>query len=494
MNRTVRVCVMIVSASLLSVGAMLIAGPLNPPAGPVAPTYKTLVEVEPRVAVNATNTPGSAGAVFRITQAGSYYLTGNVIAPAGSSAVIEIIVSGVSLDLGGFLISGAGIAQNGVRTTAGVQGVKITNGFISGCLSHGVTAPGTYAEIESVNSSLCAGNGIDVGAFARVRGCATRGNSSHGIRVGSNSIVADCITSSNVGNGIEALSGTSVIDCVCEGNGVGMLLYSFCSASNCRVSNPGAAGSIGFQSFIGESGVTLTECRVSGGGRGYWFQGGKMTLTRCSASGLTGGQTAFEIGPNSLLSECRADNNSGHGFLLFPRCHAANCAATQNAADGFNSLGAGAGSFVNCTATGNTGNGFNLSDGATVQGCTANDNLSRGISMNNGGSVINCTTRNNQSDGIAVNFSCLVRGNSCNGDGTGIGFEAAVRATGQANRIEGNNITFADRGILVSSGGNTIFGNSLKGCVLNFDIAGGNDTGPIGNAASATSPWANIQY
>ncbi len=35
------------------------AGDLNPPSGPVTPTMKTLTEVEPRIAINATNTPGS---------------------------------------------------------------------------------------------------------------------------------------------------------------------------------------------------------------------------------------------------------------------------------------------------------------------------------------------------------------------------------------------------------------------------------------------------
>src|SRR5437868_1893082 len=65
--------------SLAATGALVsVAGPLNPPAGPVAPSYKTLTEVEPRIAVNATNTPGNSAYSYRITQQGSYYLTGDV--------------------------------------------------------------------------------------------------------------------------------------------------------------------------------------------------------------------------------------------------------------------------------------------------------------------------------------------------------------------------------------------------------------------------------
>jgi len=43
-------------------------GDLNPPVGPVAPAHKTWTEVEPRIAINATNTPGDADSLFRIAE------------------------------------------------------------------------------------------------------------------------------------------------------------------------------------------------------------------------------------------------------------------------------------------------------------------------------------------------------------------------------------------------------------------------------------------
>ena len=51
-------------------------GPLAPP-GAAAPTTKTLDQVEPRIAINSTNTPGDADSLYKITQPGSSYLTGN---------------------------------------------------------------------------------------------------------------------------------------------------------------------------------------------------------------------------------------------------------------------------------------------------------------------------------------------------------------------------------------------------------------------------------
>ena len=64
----------VLGSCLLMFGAAspAFSGSLTPPAGPVAPTPGP----EPRIAINATNTPGDADSVYRIAQPGSYYLTG----------------------------------------------------------------------------------------------------------------------------------------------------------------------------------------------------------------------------------------------------------------------------------------------------------------------------------------------------------------------------------------------------------------------------------
>src|SRR5262245_48602298 len=95
----------IVALAIAPWGGSVRAGDLGPPAGPVAPTMKPLTEVEPRIAINATNTPGDADSLYRITQPGSYYLTGNVQGVASKSA-LEIDASGVTVDLMGFTLEG----------------------------------------------------------------------------------------------------------------------------------------------------------------------------------------------------------------------------------------------------------------------------------------------------------------------------------------------------------------------------------------------------
>src|SRR5690349_15205092 len=104
--------------TLVAAAGLLTAGPLNPPAGAPAPTYKTLSEVEPRTPINAATTPGSATALYRISAPGSYYLTGNL---AGASALngVEIAASGVTIDLRGFEVAGAPGSLAGICVTTG---------------------------------------------------------------------------------------------------------------------------------------------------------------------------------------------------------------------------------------------------------------------------------------------------------------------------------------------------------------------------------------
>ncbi len=75
---------------------------------------KSLTEVEPRIAINAANTPGDAGNLFIISQPGSYYLTGNINGVAGMHG-IAISASGVTLDLSGFELRGSPGTLTGVN-------------------------------------------------------------------------------------------------------------------------------------------------------------------------------------------------------------------------------------------------------------------------------------------------------------------------------------------------------------------------------------------
>src|SRR4051794_28495446 len=88
-------------------------GSLTPPGAP-APTMKTLDQLEPRVPVSATTTPGDATSVFKITQPGSYYLTGNITGASGKHGTF-IAAGNVTLDLMGFELVGVAGSLDGIH-------------------------------------------------------------------------------------------------------------------------------------------------------------------------------------------------------------------------------------------------------------------------------------------------------------------------------------------------------------------------------------------
>ncbi len=224
-----------------------LAGPLTPPAGPVTSTGKTLTEAEPRTAINAVNTPGDADSVFRITQPGAYYLTGNITGVAGKRG-IEIAASGVSIDLNGFDLVGTaaagdldGVASVAVNlssievrngsirnwggdgidlSTFGVIGVVVKDVRVIGNLHRGI-ASGTGGVVTGCTAADNGGDGIDAGPGSTVTDTIAYRNSGSGIVVNSGSTITRCASRFNSLNGISVVNQCHVIGNVCSSNGNG---------------------------------------------------------------------------------------------------------------------------------------------------------------------------------------------------------------------------------------------------------------------------------
>jgi parallel beta-helix repeat protein len=337
----------------VAAAAILAVGDLNPPAGAVAATGKRLTEVEPRTPISATTTPGDADSLFKINQPGSYYLTGNVTGVAGKHG-IEIASRGVTLDLGGFEMSGAaglasldGIAASG----SGLESISILNGTIRGWGGSAV------------------GFGF-VGVFGtRVEGVFARNNGNNGFSLSSASVVSNCCASGNVGMGISAGGGSTLDNCTAISNG----FYGFSVGSG-------------------------------------------SSLINCSASSNT--YHGFATFSNCVISNCTSSSNGNHGFSLHFNDTISSCTANLNAADGIrapdgclivdnnlvsNGLNAGDGAGIHLTG---------LDNRVERNNCRSSD---RGIDVDSAGNFLSnntCSGNTTNWDVVSGNICLVVQGTS----------------------------------------------------------------------------------
>jgi hypothetical protein len=131
--------VFVVALSSCAAAAAL-AGPLNPPAGQVSPTYKTLDEVAPSTPIQSL--PGDQTATHVISEPGAYHLTGNLIGELDKIGVLVLAQAGdVLIDLRGFRLSANPNSASGDGVVSGVGPpclVAVRNGVIQGWPGAGV--------------------------------------------------------------------------------------------------------------------------------------------------------------------------------------------------------------------------------------------------------------------------------------------------------------------------------------------------------------------
>lgn len=332
-------------AALTSLTSRASAGPLTPPAGPIASSGKPLAELEPRIAVNATNTPGDGTYLHVLSAPGSYYLTGDINIPAGFSGIN--MFSRTTLDLNGFTISGTGGTTTGIQANAECT---IRNGSIRN-LANGIST-GTFNTIEDVSV---------IGAISR------------GIRGGSRSEVRRCKVNGFLGGsgiGIEIRDSEGVVeDCnVAVGFSPGISLPGFSTLRRTRVTNCQVGASVGFAAKV-ES-CAFLACSVAG-----LQTGSRSTVDSCSAVSVASSPgTGFDLGEATQIArstagdcvigfrlanaggivDCSADTCSSSGI----RCNGSgiivdNCRLTRNAV-ALDMIGVGNNYAQRCTALGNT--------------------------------------------------------------------------------------------------------------------------------------------
>jgi hypothetical protein len=141
-------------------------GSLTPP-GALAPTMKTLDQVEPRTPISS--------APFTITQPGSYYLTTN-LSTGSFQAGIVILADNVTLDLNGFALIGVANSFSGI-ICFGQKNICIRNGTIRGWDNDGILAvPSSNQRYENLFITDNTTGGLLADKNAIVVGCTVSGN------------------------------------------------------------------------------------------------------------------------------------------------------------------------------------------------------------------------------------------------------------------------------------------------------------------------------
>jgi len=235
---------LLAGAAGVAAGAFLarpsIAGDLNPPAGPIAPTMKPLDEVEPRIAINAQNTPGDLSSVYRITQPGSYYLTEPLMGVSGRNG-ISIETGSVTIDLNGFTVQGVPGSLAGVRTTLSLSRIVVRNGIVRSWGGAGVDlnagGQGSGGMIENVVSTLNGGVGIGANINSIVRECVAFSNGGDGVFTAQGSVISRCVSRLNTQRGYFVGPGSVIRECVAESNSgdAGIAADPDCVVSDCCV-------------------------------------------------------------------------------------------------------------------------------------------------------------------------------------------------------------------------------------------------------------------
>lgn len=491
-------------------------GALTPPAAP-APTMKSLDQIsaqltaadaknEARIAIDTL--PGDATTKHIITQAGSYYLRGNIAGTAANQVAIRINTANVTVDLNGYAITGLG---SGVSLTSAISSsaanCTVRNGTIVGWNN------GVALTINSVASDLIvtdvASTGVSLtgaAGIARNISVANAGN------VGIFATLVESCTVSNVTGGTGhkyGIDATVVRDCVVT-TVTATATNTDATGIRGRIVRGSRASTItadrnawGISVNDDDTG-TIADCfatGVTGGSTTYGFFGG--IVSGSTAQTISSGATAYGI-VGSSIEHCMVSGVShetgatgsvvGISGTVVRGCRVSGIQSPEQTCYGINAtrVESCTVSTVATTTTSGTGFGINLTAQGTAEG-------------NSVTSIRNA--------GIRVSGSSIVLHNTVSsvGTATGVTDGTHILVAGNDNRIEGNALTGGsgnDYGIRMTATRNLIIGNrassTFSGAATGaggidtpeFNIGAGNRFGPIATSAATgeittTNPFAN---
>jgi len=203
------------------------------------------------VLINQSTVAAAGGFPYKITQSGSYRLSGNLTVPDANTTAISIAADNVTIDLNGFSIIGPTVCTGSPSVTScsptgtgiGVDGgshnsITVVNGSVRGMGSGGISLQGIGSLVEKVHADSnrffgISGNGTFTSNTAS-------GNGNNGIEtnplIGGNTISGNT-TRNNGSAGINVACPSSVVGNTSVSNGSGNLATF---GAGCAVANNAA--------------------------------------------------------------------------------------------------------------------------------------------------------------------------------------------------------------------------------------------------------------
>jgi len=424
-----------------------LAGDLNPPPGPVAPTMKSLDQIDP--SVNLNDMPGDQVSSHRITQPGVYTFSRDVVGEPGKDGILidcDSFAPGehtVAISMSGFSLRGVPGTANAIfvrnsdplsrRVHIVIDGSLRSGGggggggvaLISGWAIDGVHVEGASScSIQSVRVVGCGGDGFDASRSPR-SGTAVHLVTSSFESCGGNGVLV------TLPAGAPSSLEIQEIECLRNGEHGARILYAPSGAaadghSRIRIDTMDILeNSLDglYISTFGEESISmdaedLHTARNGGSGTRLSMdrtQSRTMSvhMLRCSSNANFGDGFVCVLGtdaPNSSTrltwDGCSSSDNNGDGF----RCDFSSSANTSAVALDWDA----------CVASGNAGNGFTArgSQGenrrASMDQCRAINNGLHGAEVEEAEADIDKCVMGGNGFGGAVFVNCpSVRANSC---------------------------------------------------------------------------------
>lgn len=286
-----------VSIGAIVTGALWVsAGELTPPAGPIAPTMKSLETAEPRTALDET---AADGTTITIDSGGSYYLTESL-----NGIRVEITANHVTLDLNGFGLVNAP-APTAISTPAN-DSITIRNGYITNSADTSINLFGGSRQlVENVNVHGAGNSGIVVGSESMIRNCVAQECGTNGIQAGARARVVDCISQGNTSSGIAVGNESVVTGCTSSSNGnSGISLFAASIAENCV-----ALGNFG-NNIDGSDGCVVSNCTAVGSLMGQGITLATTGVIRGCAARSNSTSNGIAVGANCLVHGCSSAGNA----------------------------------------------------------------------------------------------------------------------------------------------------------------------------------------